>query len=270
MPQSGDTDMLQDNPLLRKTGPVAEVILNAPKRKNALSLAAWKRLPGLAAQIAADPQIRVCVVRGSGGESFCAGADIAEFEDTRATPDAAAAYDAINVQAFAALKSLPMPVIAAIEGPCLGGGLGVALACDIRLASRTAVFGIPAARLGLAYPPEALSDLLETVSPSAAKRLLFTAGRITAEAAIQMGLVDEISEPDTLASRLQSLCGAISANAPLSIRAAKACVNDLSGPAAEKDLRQHREAATQCIDSSDYREGCRAFLDKRPPVFTGQ
>lgn len=256
------------NPVLNVHGMVAELVLNAPDRKNALSLAAWERIPSVLRKLAAVPDVRVCVVRGEGGKSFCAGADISEFEAIRSTKDSALRYDEINVAAFHALKSLEVPVIAAIEGPCLGGGLGIALACDMRIASTTAFFGIPAARLGLAYPPEALSDLLEAVSSSNAKRILFTGDRFNAEDALQMGLINETVSPADLQERVTALCDTIISNAPLSMRASKQAVNEMSMRDASTP-ETHRQNAQICIESADYREGCRAFLEKRLPEFAG-
>ncbi|WP_029061658.1 enoyl-CoA hydratase [Labrenzia sp. DG1229] len=270
MPHDGNSVANTDNPILAVRGLIAEIVLNAPDRKNALSLSAWERIPERLHELTANPEVRVCVIRGAGGKSFCAGADISEFKAIRSTPEAAMRYDAVNVAAFKALKNVAIPVIAAIEGPCLGGGLGLALACDLRIASQTALFGIPAARLGLAYPPDALSDLLEAVSPSDAKKVLFTGERFSAESALQMGLINEVLTPNALEARIEALCNAICANAPLSVRAAKQAVNNLSGNTAKTTLESDRLNARNCIDSTDYSEGCRAFLEKRLPVFSGR
>lgn len=269
MPTDASGTASPDNPILDIQGPVARLVLNAPERRNALPLSAWQIIPDCLRTIANTPSVRVCILEGAGGQSFCAGADISEFETIRSTPEAAKRYDDINVAAFQALKALPVPVIAAIEGPCLGGGLGLALACDIRIAARSACFGIPAARLGLAYPPEALGDVLEAVSVSHAKSLIFTGERISAERALQIGLVNEIVEDGALPGRIEALCGTISANAPLSLKAAKQALNLLAKPETA-DLDEAFRNAQVCIDSADYREGYNAFLQKRAPVFHGR
>ncbi|MEM5582363.1 enoyl-CoA hydratase-related protein [Roseibium sp. AS2] len=269
MPSRKSSPARPDNPLLSVRGPIAELLLNAPVRKNALPLAAWQALPGELEIVRQDPSVRVCVLRGAGGESFCAGADISEFEAIRSTPAAAKHYDDINVAAFKALKSLPVPVFAAIEGPCLGGGLGLALACDLRIAAGSASFAIPAARLGLAYPPEALGDLLEAVSPSEAKKLLFTAQKLSSSEALRIGLINEVVEDTELDSRIEALCALVCDNAPLSLKAAKRAINLLAAPARAENLATLLEDARTCIDSADYREGCRAFLEKRAARFKG-
>ena len=248
---------------------VGRLILNNPERKNALNLAAWRALPDAAALLAATKTVRVVIVTGT-GTSFCAGADIAEFEATRSTAEKARDYDHINVCAFDALKALAKPTICMIRGHCLGGGLGVALACDMRLASTTASFGIPAARLGLAYPPRALTHLLQATSASNAKRMLFTASRFTAAQSLSMGLVDESVEDGLLETRTEELANAIAANAPLTLKAAKVALDGMSLSSRADELALAQQLADACAESADFAEGRRAFLEKHTPRFEGQ
>lgn len=244
------------------------VIDNAPKR-NAMSLAMWQDLPAAIDDLVQNPQVRVIVVRGAGDTSFCAGADISEFAETRSDGTKARSYDAINVAAFKALKAAEKPVIALIRGHCLGGGLGIALACDLRIAAEGALFGIPAARLGIAYPLEAIADIIEPIGPAAAKRLLFTAERIDTATAFRIGLVDEAVAGDTLEARIESLARTLADNAPLTLRAAKRAINAFAAGRDSDALALAEAAALDCFESADVIEGRDAFLEKRLPGFTG-
>lgn len=244
------------------------VIDNAPRR-NAMSLAMWRDLPAAIDDLVRNEQVRVIVVRGAGDTSFCAGADISEFAETRSDGARARSYDAINISAFKALKHAEKPVVAMIRGHCLGGGLGIALACDLRIAAEGALFGIPAARLGIAYPLEAISDIIEPIGPAAAKRLVFTAERIDTATAYRIGLVDEAVAENALEGRIEHLARTLADNAPLTIRAAKRAINAFAAGRDSGALARAEEAALDCFESADVVEGRDAFLEKRAPRFTG-
>ncbi|WP_343072328.1 enoyl-CoA hydratase [Roseibium litorale] len=250
-------------------GPVGWLVVDNEAKRNALSLTMWTQLPEHVETLCDNPDVRLIILRGAGGSSFVSGADISEFEATRATADAARSYDAINVAAFKALKTAAKPTLAMIRGHCLGGGLGLAFACDMRIAAEGSVFAIPAARLGLAYPVEAMADIVEAVGPATAKRLLFTASRLTAGEALTAKVIDELVPEDALEDRCRVLADTISANAPMTLKAAKLTINALSSGAPE-DMAKAIAAAEACFTSSDFAEGRSAFLEKRQPSFTGQ
>ena len=250
-------------------GSVGWLVVDNEAKRNALSLAMWTQLPDHIGELCANPEVRLIILRGAGDSAFISGADISEFEATRATADAARAYDIINVAAFKALKSAPKPTLAMIRGHCLGGGLGLAFACDMRIAAEGSIFAIPAARLGLAYPVEAMTDIVEAVGTVTAKRLLFTASRLTADEALVARVIDELVPPDDLERRCRAIAETIAGNAPMTLKAAKLTINAISSGAPE-DLARAIEAAEACFTSSDFAEGRSAFLGKRQPVFTGK
>ncbi len=250
-----------------REGAVGHVMFDRPDRRNALNRDMWAALPDLIAALDGDPETRVLVLQGAGSEAFAAGADISEFAQERANPDQARDYAALNGKAFAALRDSAKPIIAKIQGFCIGGGLALALAADIRIAADNAVFSLPPARLGLAYPIEGLRDLLHAVSPAVAKEMLFTARRIKAEEALRAGLIHRVVAPDALAGEVAGLCAEIGENAPLTIKASKRAIDSLAGRAVPEDPGR---LAALCFASADYAEGQRAFLEKRKPRFTGR
>lgn len=249
---------------------VGWLIIDNEAKRNALSLSMWQALPAAIDELSQNPDVRVIVIKGTGERSFCAGADISEFEETRSDAGKARAYDLINVAAFKAIKHAPKPAVAMIRGHCLGGGLGIALACDMRIAADGSVFGIPAARLGLAYPLEAVSDIIEVIGPVAAKRLLFTASRLTTAHAAQIGLVDQTTPEEDLEAEVEVLCRTMSENAPLTLKATKLAINAIAGGGAAEDMAHAGAAAEICFNSADFMEGRNAFLEKRSPRFSGK
>ncbi|HMM62819.1 MAG TPA: enoyl-CoA hydratase-related protein [Mesorhizobium sp.] len=249
------------------TDGVAEIRLNRPHKKNAITHEMWV---GLAAELEAlsdDPAVRAVVLCGAGG-NFSAGADIGEFATLRGA-DNARDYEAANSAAFAAVRACRLPVIAAIRGICFGGGFGLAAAADIRLAARGAQFCVPAAKLGLAYPQDAMQDIVFSAGPQMARYLAFTGARIGAEEAAAAGFLLEAVADEELDARAAAIAKAIAANAPLSVRASKLSIRAvLSGEAA--DAEAAREAGAATFRSADYAEGRAAFAERRTPEFSGR
>lgn len=254
--------------LIGRHGNVATITINRPSRKNAVSHPMWRDLAAEATALGSDPTVRVIVLRGA-GHDFCAGADIAEFDAVRRDAATARDYEAANSAAFAAFRNAPVPVIAAIRGICFGGGFGLAAACDLRIATPDALFSVPAAKLGLAYPHDAMADIVHAAGPQMAKYLAFSAARIDARAALAAGFLLEIVEPDDFETRISALAEEIAANAPLSNRASKAAIRAvLSGNPA--DISHARAMGDETFDSADYAEGRAAFAARRKPVFVGK
>ncbi len=253
---------------LEREDGIAWLVLSNPERMNALTAAMWRALPGFINEAENDPSVRVIVLRGEGNRAFSAGADISEFESAR-TGDAARTYDDLNQQAFSALCSATKPVIAMIHGFCMGGGLGIAACTDIRLADEKSEFAIPPAKLGIGYNPRWIPPLLALAKPAHVKELLFTGARYKSADALAMGIVNRVLPADRLETETRALAATIAANAPLSIRAAKMAIDELTRRPESPDTARLDAAVAACFQSADYAEGRRAFLEKRKPKFTG-
>jgi enoyl-CoA hydratase/carnithine racemase len=256
--------------LVRHEAPLGWLIINRPHVRNALNLRAWQLIVQGVAELEADPDVRVIVMRGATLESFISGADISEFPSLRADAEQARIYRAAPGNATTALINCPKPVVAMIAGICIGGGVHVALSCDIRIAARGTKMGIPAARLGLAYPFEGVMSLAHVCGPANARDILMSARIFDADEAYAMRLVNKVLEPAELENYVREYATRIASNAPLTMATAKATIREGFKDAADRDLNMISEMISKCFDSEDYREGVRAFMEKRRPRFMGR
>lgn len=254
----------------RVDGAIGWIIFNNPARHNAVSLAMWAGLERALEQLDADASVRVVIVTGAGGKAFVSGADLTEFGARRDSPEANAAYSSVSGKARRALSNSAKPTVAMIDGYCIGGGLVVALGCDVRIASTRSQFGIPAAKLGLGYGLGGVIELVDLVGPGVARDMLYSARLLRCDEALRVGLVSQLVDSDNLAAHTIDYAGKIAGNAPLTVHAAKLAVAaSLKAPADRDDTAVDR-AVKACFNSEDYGEGRAAFAAKRAPQFRGQ
>jgi enoyl-CoA hydratase len=243
---------------------------NNPARHNALSVDMWEAVPPLLDMAKDDDRVRLVVFSGAGEKAFVSGADITQFEDMRAAREAVAHYEKMAETTLMGIHDFPKPTLACIRGYCIGGGVNVAISCDIRIASTDSVFSIPAARLGLGYRYSAMKNLVDLIGPGAAKDLFFTARRIDAAEAKALGLVSRVCEAGALPALLAEYASAMAENAPLTVMAGKAITREIMKPSPELDSALCTALIRGCFESADYTEGRSAFMQKRKPVFTGR
>jgi enoyl-CoA hydratase/carnithine racemase len=254
--------------ITEQRGPIGYLVLNTPQRRNALSLDMWQSIPEIIRSFDQIHEIRCITITGSGTDAFCAGADISEFESNRASEDSAKIYDCATQEAVSAISNCSKPVVAAIRGICYGGGVALATACDLRVASTDTKFCVPAARLGVAYGMQGTAALARQIGYSLASEMLITARVYSAHEAFMKGLIHQLASPQEFDSVIAGYTSAIAANAPLSMRASKFALKAALGTS--PDIQQRAEAASaQCASSADYAEGRSAFREKRKPVFRG-
>jgi enoyl-CoA hydratase/carnithine racemase len=258
-----------DKMISRRDGQVGYVIFNNPERHNAVSLEMWATTAEILEDFARDPEVRVVVLTGAGGKAFVSGADVSKFESERASQDATKVYNATVERANSGVYDFPKPTIAMIRGYCIGGGLGLAACCDLRIASANSRFAVPAAKLGLGYSFNGLKRLIDIVGPAFAKEIFFTARQFDAEEARIMGYVNRIVPEAEIEAYVKNYADTIAGNAPLTVKAAKFVANEVMKVESKRNLARCAELVEQCFASKDYTEGRRAFMEKRKPAFTG-
>ncbi len=246
------------------------ITFNNPERRNAISLEMWEALGTILESFAQDDAVRVVVMKGAGDRAFVSGADISEFDTKRGNAEQKKHYGQASANANRWLATLEKPIIAMIRGFCIGGGLATALGADIRFATPDSSFGIPAARLGLGYDYGGLKALCNVVGPARAKDIMFSARYMDADEALQMGLINFLVPIEELEQEVRKYAALIVANAPLTVKAAKAAVNEAMKDPDHRDLKKIDAMVNACFDSEDYREGRRAFMEKRPAIFKGE
>lgn len=259
-----------DKMIAEKDGAIGWITFNNPARRNAVSIAMWEALDDIVRDYEADGAVRVIVLRGAGDKAFVSGADISEFEEKRSSAAAVQQYHEISDRATRSLQYASKPTIAMISGFCIGGGVAVALSCDLRIAGKGARFGVPAARLGLGYEASGVRKLVDVVGPSFAKEIFFTARQFTALESLAMGLVNRVIGDEELEPYVRDYAQMIAGNAPLTVASIKTLVGELLKDAPDRDNALCERVVERCFASEDYVEGRTAFMDKRIPVFRGR
>ena len=244
------------------------ITFNQPEKRNAMSIPMWDGMAAALDAFEADPAVRCVVLEGAGGKAFVSGADISQFEKSRSDADAQKEYGRLTGHGREKLSNFPKPVIAKIQGFCLGGGMGIAMSCDMRIVGEGSELGIPAARLGIAYGFDMVSALVGLVGPSNAHMILMTGDRFSAPEALRMGLINKLVPAEELDAAVGRITAQLAINAPLSLIANKRTVRAVQERA--PDMAAIDAASAACFDSADYAEGRRAFMEKRKPVFTGR
>ena len=261
---------MSDDILVQQDGPIATLVLNRPRMRNAINLAMWADIARLTQGFGKDDSVRAVVYRGAGTEAFASGADISEFPASRKDAETAQRYNATTAAAYAAVRECAKPTVALIHGFCMGGAVGLAMACDLRFAAEGSKFGIPAARLSIVYPSEAIAQLVDLVGPAYAKDILYSARTVDDREALAMGFIQRLLPAAELEPYTYDYLRKVADNAPLSVSGAKATIESYLMGLTDERRKKLRDLAVVATESDDYQEGTRAFLEKRAARFTGR
>jgi len=261
---------VSDEILVEQRDRVATVVFNRPRMRNAISFAMWGEIAEVTERLAKDDAVRAIVYRGAGREAFASGADISEFEEHRKDAASAATYGQGVESAYQAIRRCPKPTVAMIHGYCMGGAMGIAMACDLRFAAQGSRYGIPAARLSVVYGLDAVHQLVALVGPAYAQDILFSARTLDADEALRIGFIQRLLPADALEGETYAYLARVADNAPLSIQGTKAQVQALFEGLTDAHRARLRQLSAEASVSADHREGTRAFMEKRAPRFEGR
>jgi enoyl-CoA hydratase/carnithine racemase len=253
-----------------RSGAVATILFSNPEKMNAMTYDMWRAVPETLASLDADRGVHAIVVAGEGDKAFISGADISQFEKLRGTAEAQAEYSRAVETAYLAPMTCSKPVIARIRGICIGGGLGFAAACDLRICSSDSVFRMPAARLGLGYSPSGVRRFMNVIGAANTIDIFMSARKFDAAEALRMGFVSRVVPNEKLEQAVAEYCEMVAENAPLTIAAAKFAVQQGMKDPAERDLAAAQRMVEVCFASADHKEGRTAFMEKRKPNFQGK
>ena len=256
--------------IIKKENAIGWVIFSNPAKLNAVSYDMWKALPPALAAFEADPDVRVIVITGDGEKAFISGADISQFEKARGSAEAQALYNSAVAEAYTAPVTCTKPVIARIRGVCIGGGLGLAAACDLRFAADDAIFRMPAARLGLGYNFPGIRRFVQLLGQANAADIFFSARKFDAADAMRMGFLNRVVPAADLEREVAAYCATLAENAPLTMSAAKFTIRQTAEDSDTRDMTKVQSMIDACFASADYKEGRTAFMEKRKPNFTGR
>jgi enoyl-CoA hydratase/carnithine racemase len=270
VPKSTEKSYADGKILQRVTDGVGVITFNNPEKRNAMSLDMWEGVGSALTELRDNPDVRVVILTGAGDKAFVSGADISQFEKNRHNAEASEEYSRRSEAQRTLLANFPKPIISSIRGFCLGGGMQVAMSTDIRIAAEDSQFGIPAAKLGIAYGYDGLRNLVSLVGPSWARLIMYTGMRIGSAEAVRIGLVDRVVPDAELWNATMEIARTISNNAPLAIQAAKITIAQVLKDPDQRDMNAIKQIGLTCMDSEDFREGRRAFMEKRKPQFNGR
>jgi len=265
-----DTPVATNKIITKRENGIGWVIFNNPEKRNAMSLEMYEATAVAMEGYAKDPDVRVVILKGAGDKAFISGADISQFKDRRGTLEQVRAGELISERCNKAIRECPKPTIAMIRGFCMGGGAGIAVVCDMRIASDDSQFGVPAAKLSVGYRFNGIRRLAEVVGPQFTAEIFYTGRRFSAQEALQMGLINRMLPAAELEKYVLDYAATLAANAPLTLKAVKQCLIELKKDPADRDLDLCQKLVEDCFASEDYVEGRNAFMEKRKPAFKGR